>query len=131
MAGHFHAVVWIDHKQARIIHFNVEDSDRTVIRPDHAVRDIHHGEKRTGHRVPEDRAFFEEVARAIADAGAILIVGPAQARRMFSPSSWRRSIRQYGPMSRGSRARTIRPTASCWITPAASSRPPTACGREG
>jgi hypothetical protein len=58
MPGHFHAVVWIDHKQARIFHFNVEEADKTVIRPGHAVKDIHHGEKRTGHRVAEDRAFF-------------------------------------------------------------------------
>ncbi len=77
MAGHFHAVVWIDHAQARIFHFNVEEADKTVIRPDHTVRDIHHGAKRTGHRVAEDQAFFEKVAQAIADAGAILIVGPA------------------------------------------------------
>ena len=77
MPGHFHAVVWIDHKLARIFHFNVEEADKTVIRPDHAVRDVHHGEKRTGHRIPEDHAFFEAVAKAIADAGAILIVGPA------------------------------------------------------
>ncbi len=77
MPGHFHAVVWIDHKLARIFHFNVEEADKTVIRPDHSVRDISHGEKRTGHRVADDRVFFEAVAKAIADAGAILIVGPA------------------------------------------------------
>ncbi len=77
MAGHFHAVVWIDRSQARIFHFNVEEADKTVIRPDHAVRDIHHGQKRTGRRVAEDRAFLEEVAKAIADAGAILILGPS------------------------------------------------------
>ena len=73
MSHHVHAVVWIDHKQARIFHFNVEEADKTMIRPDHAVRDVHHGEKRTGHRIPEDHGFFE----AIADAGTILIVGPA------------------------------------------------------
>ena len=84
MADHYHAVVWIDHAQARVFHFNVEESDRTVIRPDHAVRDIHHGEKRTGHRVADDRAFFEKVAEAIADAGAILIVGPAQEKDGFA-----------------------------------------------
>jgi len=84
MPGYFHAVVWIDHKQARIVHFSVDESDRTVIHPDHAVRDIHHGEKRTGHRVPEDRVFFEEVAKAIADAGAILIVGPSGEKDAFA-----------------------------------------------
>jgi hypothetical protein len=55
MPGHFHAVVWIDHARARIFHFNVEEADKTVIRPDHPVRDVHHGEKRRGHRVPADR----------------------------------------------------------------------------
>ena len=80
MAGHFHAVVWIDHSLARIFHFSVEEADKTVIRPDHAVRDIHHGAKRTGHRVAEDRAFLEKVTEAIADAGAILIVGPSNER---------------------------------------------------
>jgi stalled ribosome rescue protein Dom34 len=84
MAGHYHAVVWIDHARARVFHFNVEEADKTAIRPDHAVRDIHHGEKRTGHRVAEDQAFLERVAGAIADAGAILIVGPAQEKDAFA-----------------------------------------------
>jgi stalled ribosome rescue protein Dom34 len=84
MAGHFNAVVWIDHKQARIFHFNVEEADRTVIRPDHAVRDVHRGEKRTGHRLPEDRVFFEAVAKAIAEAGVIVIVGPANEKDAFA-----------------------------------------------
>jgi len=82
MPGHFHAVVWIDHKQARIIRFNVEDADRTVVR-DHIVRDIHPREKRI-HRIEENKPFFEDVARAIADAGAILIVGPAQEKDFFA-----------------------------------------------
>ena len=59
-------------------------SDKTVIRPDHAVRDVHHGEKRTGHRVAEDKTFLENVAKAIADAGAILIVGPAEEKNAFA-----------------------------------------------
>jgi stalled ribosome rescue protein Dom34 len=78
VAHHFHAVVWIDHKQARIFHFSVDEADKTVIRPDHSVRDIRCGEKRTGHRIAEDRKYFEAVAQAIADAGAILILGPSE-----------------------------------------------------
>jgi stalled ribosome rescue protein Dom34 len=83
MAQHFHAVVWIDHKQARIFHFNVEAADKTVIR-DHVVRDIHSREKRTGHRIEENKPFFDDVAKAIADAGAILIVGPAGEKTEFA-----------------------------------------------
>ena len=104
MPGHYHAVVWIDHAQARVFHFTVEEADRTVIRPDHAVRDIHHGEKRTGHRVADDREFFEEVAEAIADAGAILIVGPAQEKDAFAEVPRRKASADPGPC-RGGRER--------------------------
>jgi stalled ribosome rescue protein Dom34 len=83
MADHYHAVVWIDHQRARVIHFNVEEADKTSIW-DHVVRDLHAHEKRTGHRTEENKPFFEEVAKAIADAGAILIVGPAQEKDFFA-----------------------------------------------
>ncbi len=51
---------------------------------DHIVRDLHPREPRTGHRIEENTPFFEDVAKAIADAGAILIVGPAQEKDMFA-----------------------------------------------
>ena len=51
---------------------------------DHIVRDIHPREKRTGHRIHDNKPFFEDVAKAIADAGAILIVGPAQEKDDFA-----------------------------------------------
>jgi stalled ribosome rescue protein Dom34 len=83
MPGHFHAVVWIDHKLARIFHFNVEEADRTVVR-DHVVRDLHSQVRGSGQRVHENKPFFEDVAKAIADAGAILIVGPADEKDAFA-----------------------------------------------
>ena len=83
MADHYHAVVWIDHQRARILRFNVEEADRTLVR-DHIVRDLRAHEKLTGHRTEENKPFFEDVAKAIADAGAILIVGPAQEKDFFA-----------------------------------------------
>jgi stalled ribosome rescue protein Dom34 len=83
MADHYHAVVWIDHKQARVFHFNVEEADRTVVK-DHVVRDLHSREKHTGQRTEENKPFFEDAAKAIADASAILIVGPAQEKDFFA-----------------------------------------------
>ncbi len=83
MAHHFHAVVWIDHKQARVLHFNVDEADRAVVR-DHVARDLHAREPRTGHRIEENKPFFEDVAAAIAEAGAVLIVGPAQEKDFFA-----------------------------------------------
>jgi stalled ribosome rescue protein Dom34 len=52
--------------------------------PDRSVRDVHHGERRTGHSIAADKTFFENVAEAIADAGAILIVGPADEKTRFA-----------------------------------------------
>jgi hypothetical protein len=96
MADHYHAVVWIDHQRARVIHFNVEEADKTSIR-DHVVRDLHSREKLTGHRIGENKPFFEDVAKAIADAGAILIVGPAQEKDLFAKflAEKHRSIRAH------------------------------------
>ena len=96
MADHYHAVVWIDHKQARVFHFNVEEADRTVVK-DHIARDIHAHAPRTGQRIEENKPFFEDVAKTIADAGAILIVGPAQEKDLFAKflAEKHRSIRAH------------------------------------
>jgi hypothetical protein len=83
MADHYHAVVWIDHRRARILTSTSKEADRTLVR-DHIVRDIHPREKRTGHRIEENKPSFDDVAKATADAGAILIVGPAQEKNMFA-----------------------------------------------
>lgn len=76
MQGHYHAVVWIDHRQARVFHFNADDADAVVIHPDRPVKDYHRKMKGTGQHDFEDQTFLEAVTLAIADAGAILIVGP-------------------------------------------------------
>jgi hypothetical protein len=77
MPAHAHAVVWIDHRQARVFHFNADEADKIVVHPERPVRDVHRKEKRTGRHEPEDQAFVEDVTKAIGDAAAIFIVGPA------------------------------------------------------
>jgi stalled ribosome rescue protein Dom34 len=78
MHSHYHAIVWIDHKQARVFHFNAGEADKLVMHPDNPVRHLHHkaGSIGSGHAA-EDQRFLEEVAKSIADAGAIVIVGPS------------------------------------------------------
>ena len=39
---HHHAVIWIDHREARVFHFGPTDVDRLVIHPDHPTKHIHH-----------------------------------------------------------------------------------------
>jgi stalled ribosome rescue protein Dom34 len=79
--SHYHAVVWIDHREARVFHFNPTDVDRRVLHPDHPTRHIHHkaNEVGSGH-AGADHEFLHAVAMAVADAGAVLITGPANAK---------------------------------------------------
>lgn len=78
---HFHAVVWIDHDQAHVIHFNPDQAEELVVRSRHHNGHLHHKRGETGAgRAPEDRHYFEQVETALAGAKEILIVGPANAK---------------------------------------------------
>lgn len=81
MTNHYHAVVWIDHLEARIFHFNVAEADQLVLRPHNPTRHIHHKANSIGSgHAAEDHEFLRQVADAIADAGAILVTGPAKTK---------------------------------------------------
>jgi stalled ribosome rescue protein Dom34 len=78
---HFHAVVWIDHHEARVFHFSPTDVERLVLRPDHPTRHIHHKANSIGSgHAAEDHEFLQAVAQSIADAGEVLVTGPANAK---------------------------------------------------
>jgi stalled ribosome rescue protein Dom34 len=81
MASHYHAVVWIDHHEARVFHFNPADVDKLVLHPHEPTRHIHHKANAIGSgHAAEDQEFLHAVASAVADAGAVLITGPANAK---------------------------------------------------
>jgi stalled ribosome rescue protein Dom34 len=81
MSSHYHAIVWIDHHEARVFHFNVSEVDRLVLHPQHPTRHIHHKANSIGSgHAAEDQDFLQRVAETIADAGAVLIAGPANAK---------------------------------------------------
>jgi stalled ribosome rescue protein Dom34 len=81
MSAHYHAVVWIDHREARVFHFNASEVDKLVVHPDHPTRHLHHKANCMGSgHAAEDRDFLQQVAESIADAGVILITGPANAK---------------------------------------------------
>lgn len=79
--SHFHAVVWIDHREARVFHFNPTEAEKQVIHPDKPSKHLHHkaGELGSGH-AGADHEFLHAVAQAISDAGAVLITGPGNAK---------------------------------------------------
>ena len=58
MSGHYHAIVWIDHREARVFHFNVADVDQLVLHPHNPTRHIHHKANSIGSgHAAEDQAF--------------------------------------------------------------------------
>jgi stalled ribosome rescue protein Dom34 len=78
---HYHAVVWIDHREARVFHFSPTDVESLVLRPDHPTRHLHHKANSIGSgHASADHEYLQAVAESIADAGAVLITGPANAK---------------------------------------------------
>jgi stalled ribosome rescue protein Dom34 len=81
MQSHFHAIVWIDHHEAKVFHFNADKVDRAVVRPHDRMVHLHTKTHTIGNgHAPVDKDFLGRVAEALAGAGTILIVGPAGAK---------------------------------------------------
>jgi stalled ribosome rescue protein Dom34 len=79
--SHYHAVVWLDHNEAHIMHISPDDVEKSVVSPATPHRNLHR--KRgsvSGSRQPEDQHYYHEVVEALAGATEILIVGPGQAK---------------------------------------------------
>ena len=78
---HCHVVIWIDHHEARVFHFDPTDVERLTLHSDHPTRHIHHKANSIGSgHTPEHHDFLQAVATSIADPGAVLITGPANAK---------------------------------------------------
>jgi stalled ribosome rescue protein Dom34 len=78
---HFHALVWIDHSQAKVFHLNATESDLKNIPSTHPHQHLHHhANSRDDGHVAVDKEFLKKVSQALGDAGAILITGPSTAK---------------------------------------------------
>lgn len=78
---HFHAFVWIDHREAKLFYFNDSEADHETISSTHPDQHLHHKANSgdSGH-ASVDKQFLKHVTDALAHAGAILIAGPAGAK---------------------------------------------------
>jgi stalled ribosome rescue protein Dom34 len=78
---HYHVLVWIDHREARVFQFDASEVERTRIRSDHARQHIHHkaNARGSGH-AGADKDFLQRVTAALSHAGSILVTGPASAK---------------------------------------------------
>ena len=79
--SHFHAVVWIDHSEAHVMHISPDDVEKSVVQPANPHKHLHNkrGAVGFGH-APEDQQYYHEVVDALRGSKEVLIVGPANAK---------------------------------------------------
>jgi stalled ribosome rescue protein Dom34 len=85
MAHHFHSVVWIDLKEARIFEFGESGVEHRRVRAPDRPGNVHHhaGSVGSGHDAA-DKAYLSAVADALKPNHEILIVGPGLAKTELS-----------------------------------------------
>jgi stalled ribosome rescue protein Dom34 len=78
---HYHAVVWLDHTEARIFFFDRHSVEEIDIAARTANHHLHHKKGNiAGKRQPEDEHFLHEVVEAMKPAKEWLIMGPGSAK---------------------------------------------------
>jgi hypothetical protein len=81
---HSHAVVWIDHHEARVIYFNADDADEKTVHPAHPSHHLHHkAGSASGTHDKGEPSFYRDVAEALGEANEFLVVGPSTAKTEF------------------------------------------------
>jgi stalled ribosome rescue protein Dom34 len=77
----YHAIVWIDHAAAHVMHISPDDVEQSIVRPEGGRPHLHHkrGAIGSGH-ASENQHYLHDVVASLAGAQEILIVGPGQAK---------------------------------------------------
>ncbi len=100
MHGHSHAVVWLDHHEARVTSFSSDAAEESTIHPAHPPRHLHvRAGSPSGLHLRGDDAFFGKVAASLTDARAILVVGPSSAKTEFVTYLHRHAPALFGRIS--------------------------------
>ncbi|MBL6612778.1 MAG: translational machinery protein [Reyranella sp.] len=76
------AVVWLDHREAKIFLVTPEDLEKQRIKAGTPHRQVHHkaNELGSGH-VRDDRKFFEAILAELENADHWLMVGPGETKK--------------------------------------------------
>ena len=84
MTSKLHAAIWIDHQEARVFHVDREGFDeKHVEAPQHHLHRHPKGAAEARQHPDDLPHFFGEVARALAGAEEILVMGPSTAKLQF------------------------------------------------
>ena len=82
--SHIHAVVWLDHREAKVVDFSVDDKHVVNVHHKGGHRQVHHkaGATGSGHS-NDDGHFFDAIVAALDDAREVLVTGPGNAKVGF------------------------------------------------
>ena len=79
-----HAIIWLDHREARIIGFSLDTTAKIEIHSQNPTRRIHHKANVIGSgRAPDDHRFFDAIVDAVDETDKVLISGPGNAKSAF------------------------------------------------
>jgi stalled ribosome rescue protein Dom34 len=79
--SHFHAVVWLDHSEAHVMHISPDDVEKSIVHPAKPHSHLHSKSGNVGSGRPaEDKNYYHAIVEALQGAQEILVVGPAQAK---------------------------------------------------
>lgn len=76
--SHNHVVIWLDHQQAHIIHFNAEVAESESIKL-HSTHPLHEH----GKDARQSASYYDKIAHAISEAREILVTGPGMEKLVF------------------------------------------------
>ena len=79
--SHYHAIVWLDHSAAHVMHISPDDVEKSVVHPAKPHTHLHAKSGAVGSgRQAEDKSYYHAIVEALKGAQEILVVGPAQAK---------------------------------------------------
>jgi stalled ribosome rescue protein Dom34 len=78
------AAVWLDHHEARVFHVDLDGFDeRTLTAPVHHFHRHPRGPSEPHAHPDDERRFFGDIAKALATADEVLLLGPSTAKSQF------------------------------------------------
>jgi hypothetical protein len=76
-ATHNHAVVWVDHRVAKIFSLGLTEVDSVTIHAHLPTAQLHHKANEIGSgKVHDDPSFFRRIAETLRNSKAVLLLGP-------------------------------------------------------
>ncbi|AKU97948.1 hypothetical protein AKJ09_04612 [Labilithrix luteola] len=81
MTAQFRAAVWLDHREARVFHVDLDGFDeKTIAAPVHRFNRHAKGPSEQQEHPDDQRQFFSAIAAALVSAEEVLVLGPSTAK---------------------------------------------------